>query len=100
MGFNLSPSYTNTRRFDGSTHDILRQAPWLPVYVDANTIQFVNRNYIDPITKLPRYTNTKIGDYAEERMFDDYDLVTGMPIPKNGTDISDTSNVNPAAKIL
>ena len=90
FGVNLNPSYTNRRRFDGSTHDILRQTPWLPVRHDANTIQFVNYH---------KYPDVQIGDYATQRHFDDYDLVTGMPVPSGGTDISNTSNTNPYAKV-
>lgn len=95
MGFNLAPSYTNQRRFDASTHDVLRQAPWLPVYIDANNIKFVNR-----LRDNAAYANVKIGDYAQQRMFDNYNLVTGMPVASGGTSISDTSNVNPVAKIV
>lgn len=91
FGFNIAPSYTNRRRFDGSTHDILRQTPWLPVYHDANTIQYVNTF---------KYPDVKIGDYAVQRHFDDYDLDAGMPVASGGTDISNTSNTNPAAKVL
>ncbi|MFV8280736.1 SusC/RagA family TonB-linked outer membrane protein [Christiangramia marina] len=87
FGGNLAPSYTDTRRFDGSTHDILRQPPWLPIYHDENTIQFVDRNV---------YPDVEVGDYAVQRHFDNYDLFG------DGTliDISDTSNTNPAAKVL
>ncbi|RKS55708.1 TonB-linked SusC/RagA family outer membrane protein [Gillisia mitskevichiae] len=87
MGGNLAPSYTNTRRFDGSTHDILRQSPWLPVYHDENSIQYVDRNV---------YPDVQIGDYAIQRHFDNYDLFG------DGTliDISDTSNTNPVAKVV
>lgn len=95
IGVNFAPSYTNRQRFDGSTHDILRQAPWLPLYLDANTIQFVNR-----LRDNGKYANAQIGDYAIQRMFDDYDLDAGMPIATGGTDISTTSNTNPAAKVL
>lgn len=95
VGVNLSPSITDRRRFDGSTHDILRQPSWLPVYLDANNIQFVNR-----LRDNGKYANAQIGDYAIQRMFDDYDLTTGLPIATGGTDISNTSNTNPAAKIL
>ena len=42
----------------------------------------------------------KIGDYATQRMFDDFDLETMMPVESGGTDISNTSNTNPAAKVL
>ncbi|MDF1695796.1 MAG: TonB-dependent receptor [Saprospiraceae bacterium] len=87
FGASLAPSYTDRRRFDGSTHDILRQTPWLPLYHDENTIQFVDRN---------TYPDVQVGDYANQRHFDNYDL--------NGdggeVDISNTSNVNPAAKVI
>lgn len=94
FGANFSPSYTNRRRFDGSTHDILRQTNWLPVYHDANSIQFLNR-----VRDGGRYADVQIGDYALQRHFDDYDLATGTPVT-SGTDISNTSNTNPAAKVL
>ena len=68
----LAPSYTDRRRFDGSTHDILRQTPWLPLYHDEHTIQFVDRN---------TYPNVQIGDYANQRHFDNYDLDTEMEVP-------------------
>jgi TonB-linked SusC/RagA family outer membrane protein len=90
FGMNVAPSYTNRRRFDGSTHDILRQTPWLPVYHDENTIQYVNRF---------KYPDVQIGDYATQRHFDDYDLDAGAPVASGGTDISNTSNTNPAAKV-
>ena len=91
FGASLSPSYTNRRRFDGSTHDILRQTNWLPVYHDENTIQYVNRF---------KYPDVQVGDYATQRHFDDYDLSAGTSVPSGGTDISNTSNTNPAAKVL
>lgn len=88
FGVNLSPSYTNRRRFDGSTHDILRQTPWLPLYHDANTIQYVDRNV---------YPDVQIGDYAVQRHFDNYDLYgDGSTL----VDISNTSNTNPGAKVI
>ncbi len=95
VGLSLTPSYTNRRRFDGSTHDILRQTPWLPLYLDENTIQFVNR-----LRDGGKYANAQVGDYAIQRMFDDFDLATMQPIASGGTDISNTSNTNPGAKVL
>ena len=95
IGGTFSPSYTNRIRFDGSTHDILRQSPWLPLYLDEHSIQFVNR-----LRENGRWANAQIGDYAEQRMFDDFDLNSMMPVASGGTDISDTSNTNPAAKVL
>ncbi|WP_133642483.1 SusC/RagA family TonB-linked outer membrane protein [Zeaxanthinibacter enoshimensis] len=88
FGGNLAPSYSRRRRFDGSTHDILRQTPWLPVYHDANTIQYVDRNV---------YPDVQIGDYAIQRHFDNYDLFGDGSVLQ---DISNTSNTNPAAKVL
>ena len=95
FGANLAPSYTNRRRFDGSTHDILRQAPWLPLYVTEDILPFVNR-----LRDGGKYADVQIGDYAEQRMFDDFDLDTMMPVESGGTDISNTSNTNPGAKVL
>lgn len=88
IGASFSPSFTERRRFDGSTHDINRQTNWLPVYHDANTIQYVDRNI---------YPDVQIGDYARQRHFDNYDLYgDGSTL----VDISNTSNTNPAAKVL
>ncbi|RXP45222.1 TonB-dependent receptor [Lutibacter sp. HS1-25] len=95
FGVSITPSYTDTRRFDGSTHDILRQPPWLPLYLDENTIQFVNRTQDGG-----KWANAQIGDYAQQMMFDGYDLTLGMPVASGGTNISNTSNTNPGAKVL
>ncbi|MDN3641781.1 TonB-dependent receptor [Lutimonas halocynthiae] len=94
-GVSLTPSYSDTRRMDGSTHDITRQPPWLPLYLDENTIQFVNR-----VRDGGKYADAQIGDYAIQRMFDDWDLETGQAVASGGTDISNTSNTNPGAKVL
>ncbi|WP_299115396.1 TonB-dependent receptor [uncultured Winogradskyella sp.] len=88
LGVNIAPSYSRRRRFDGSTHDILRQAPWLPLYHDENSIQFVDFN---------TYPNVQVGDYAIQRHFDNYDLFGDGSVAQ---DISNTSNTNPAAKVL
>jgi len=95
VGVSLTPSYTTRRRFDGSTHDILRQTPWLPLYVTEDILPFVNR-----LRDGGKYANTQVGDYAIQRMFDDYDLTSMMPVESGGTDISNTSNTNPGAKVL
>ena len=93
-GFSLNPSFTDRRRFDGSTHDILRQTPWLPLYLDENTIQHVNR-----VRDNGKYAYAEVGDYAIQRMFDDWDMVNNVAVT-SGQDISNTSNTNPAAKVI
>lgn len=94
-GVSLTPSYTNTRRMDGSTHDITRQPPWLPLYHDENTIQFVNR-----VQDNGRWADVQVGDYAWQYHFDGYDLEAGAPADSGGVNISNTSNTNPGAKVL
>lgn len=96
FGLNLNPSHIEQRRFPIGVHDAIRQNPWLPTYLDEDNIQYVNR-----FRENGRWADAQIGDYAMERMFDDYDLVNGMPDPNSsGTDISSTSNANPLAKVL
>lgn len=93
-GVSITPSYSDKRRFDGSTHDILRQPSWLPLYVSEEHLPYVNR-----VRDNGKYANVQVGDYATQRMFDDYDLDAGVPVV-SGTDISNTSNTNPGAKVL
>ena len=95
FGVVLNPSYTRQRRFPIGIHDAIRQQPWLPLYLDENNIQYVNR-----FRENGRWADAQIGDYAMERMFDDYDLESGMPSEGSGTDISGTSNANALAKVL
>ena len=95
LGMMLNPQFTNQRRFPIGVHDAMRQSPWLPLYLDENTIQYVNRD-----RESGRWADAQIGDYGMERMFDDYDLSSGMPIPTGGTDISTTSNQSSLAKVL
>ena len=96
FGLSMTPSYTERQRFDGSTHDILRQPSWLPLYLDENTIQFVNRT-----RDSGKYAYAQVGDYAIQRMFDDFDLANGVNANgASGLDISNTSNTNPTTKVL
>ena len=95
FGVVLNPSLTEQRRFPIGLHDALRQSPWLPLYLDENNIQFVNR-----FRENGRWADAQIGDYAMERMFDDYDLDNSTPSEGSGTDISTTSNQNSLAKVL
>lgn len=96
LSVTLNPSQTEQRRFPIGVHDAIRQNPWLPLYLDENSIQYVNR-----FRENGRWADAEIGDYAMERMFDDFNLDTGLPNPTNsGTDISGTSNQNALAKVL
>lgn len=96
FGVNLNPSHIEQRRFPIGVHDAIRQSPWLPLYVDENNIQYVNR-----FRENGRWEDVQVGDYAFERMFDDYDLETNQPSADLvGTDLSTTSNANSLAKVL
>ena len=96
FGLNLNPSHIEQRRFPIGVHDAIRQNPWLPLFVDEDNIQYVNR-----FRENGRWSDVQVGDYAMERMFDDYDLVNGQPNPNlSGTDISSTSNQGALAKVL
>ena len=96
FGVNLNPSHTEQRRFPIGVHDAIRQAPWTPLWLTEDNIGYVNR-----YRENGRWADVKVGDYAMERMFDDYDLENGMPDPNmSGTDISTTSNQGSLAKVL
>ncbi|MBE0393477.1 TonB-linked SusC/RagA family outer membrane protein [Flavobacterium sp. 7E] len=94
FGVMINPSFTKQRRFPINLVDAIRQSPWLPVYLDENSIQYVNR-----LRENGRWANAQVGDYAMERMFDNYDLVNGVPLASGGTSISATSNQNSYAKV-
>jgi len=96
FGVVLNPSRTEQRRFPIGVHDALRQNPWLPLYLTEDNIQYVNRT-----RENGRWADAKVGDYAMERMFDDFDLANNVPDSANaGTDISGTSNQSALAKVL
>jgi TonB-linked SusC/RagA family outer membrane protein len=87
IGGMINPSYSNQRKFADAINSTLRAAPWLPIYHDENTIQYVKRS---------SYPDVKIGDYAMERHFDGYIL----PGNTTGTTISTSSSVNPVARVV
>jgi len=95
FGVMLNPSYTSQTQFPLAVHDAIRQSPWLPIYLDESNIQYVNR-----LRENGRWADAQIGDYAMERMFDNYDLVNGVPLASGGTSISTTSNQGAYAKIV
>ncbi|MFY0625229.1 MAG: TonB-dependent receptor [Reichenbachiella sp.] len=90
MSLSVNPSFTQRRRFDGSTHDVLRQAPWLPIYHDDSTIQFVDRE---------NFPDVQVGDYARQDHFDNYPFLI-VDGDTTEVDIGSTGNTNPMAKIL
>jgi TonB-linked SusC/RagA family outer membrane protein len=95
FGIMLNPSFTKQKLFPMGLQDAIRQSPWLPIRLDEHTIQYVNRlNYSGA------YANAQVGDYAVERMFDNYDLVAGMPVASGGTSMVPTGNTNPYAMVV
>ena len=108
IGASFSPSFSKKRRFSASgLYDVIRQPSWVPTFLDETNIQFVNR-----VRDGGRYENAQVGDYAIQRMFDDFSFPSGatsifdgegnfqgVPV-SSGVDISNTSNVNPLAKLL
>ncbi|WP_435625333.1 SusC/RagA family TonB-linked outer membrane protein [Flagellimonas sp.] len=108
IGASFSPSFSNRRRFSATgLYDVIRQPSWVPARLDETNINFVNR-----VRDGGRYANAQVGDYVLQRMFDDFafpDGATsifdsngnflGVPVG-SGTDVSNTSNINPLAKLL
>ncbi|MBB6459705.1 SusC/RagA family TonB-linked outer membrane protein [Flammeovirga kamogawensis] len=94
FGLKVNPSYSKQRRFPVGLHDAIRQSPWLPERIDENSIKYVNR-----LREEGRWADAQVGDYAMERMFDDYDLDNNESVESGGTDISTTSNASPLAKV-
>lgn len=108
VGVSFTPSFSKRRRFSATgLYDVIRQPSWVPARLDETNINFVNR-----IRDGGRYADAQIGDYVLQRMFDDYaypDGATsifdsngnflGAPVG-SGVDVSNTSNINPLAKLL
>jgi TonB-linked SusC/RagA family outer membrane protein len=89
-GVMINPSITKQRVFAGNVIDAIRQSSWLPIYLDENNIHFVNKY---------KFPNAKIGDYASEMMFVNYDLATGASVPSGGTSINVTANGSPYSAV-
>ncbi len=87
FGGMINPSYSAQRIFPNGFHDVLRKSPWLPEYITAENIQYVN---------LTKYPLVQIGSYAQENYFDGYIL----PGNTTGTAISNTTSGSPLASIL
>lgn len=98
FGIMLNPSRSKQRVFPIGFHDALRQSPWLPIYVTEEVVPYING--IGPQSNLWRgYSSGEIGDYAVERMFDNYDLENNVPLASGGTTISTTGDQNAYAKV-
>ena len=108
IGASFSPSYSKRRRFSATgLYDVIRQPSWVPARLDETNINFVNR-----VRDGGRYADAQVGDYVLQRMFDDWQFPSGatsifdnngnfLGVPVgSGTDISNTSNINPLAKLL
>lgn len=108
IGASFSPSFSNRRRFSATgLYDVIRQPSWVPARLDETNINFVNR-----VRDGGRYADAQVGDYVLQRMFDDFQFpdgatsifdangnFQGVPVG-SGTDVSNTSNINPLAKLL
>lgn len=108
IGASFSPSFSKRRRFSATgVYDVIRQPSWVPSRLNEFNIDFVNR-----VRDGGAYADAQIGDYVLQRMFDDWQFPTGAtsifdangnfqgtPV-SSGTDISNTSNINPLAKLL
>ena len=108
VGASFSPSFTGRRRFSAAgLYDVIRQPSWVPSRLNDFNIQFVNR-----VRDGGAYADAQVGDYVLQRMFDDFQFPAGatsifdsqgnfqgLPV-SSGTDISNTSNINPLAKLL
>ncbi len=108
IGASFSPSFSNRRRFSATgLYDVIRQPSWVPARLDETNINFVNR-----VRDGGRYADAEVGDYVLQRMFDDFAFPAGatsifdasgnfqgIPVG-SGTDVSNTSNINPLAKLL
>jgi TonB-dependent starch-binding outer membrane protein SusC len=101
FGVILNPSITEQKAFPSNFQNVIRQQPWLPIYLDENSIQYVN-----PYYNNGQFANVKVGDYAEENMFVNYDLAAGMPVNytgtavDKGTSIKVTGDGNPYANVV
>ena len=90
VGGNINAAYTTRRDFAIGVHDAIRQSPWLPLYITADNIGFMNP------TALTTAKSGGIGDYAREVYFDNYIL----PGNTTGTVINSTTNESALAKVL
>ncbi|MBP0904907.1 SusC/RagA family TonB-linked outer membrane protein [Mariniflexile gromovii] len=92
IGGNLSPSFTNRRRFSENIHNVARHQPWLPIYHTDQSLQFVDPN--------GPYASMQVGDYARQDHFVIFDLDGDGDIDDRLTNIGNSNNANPYARIV
>lgn len=92
IGANISPTYTNRRRFSENIHNVARHQPWLPIYHTAETLRFV-----DPAGV---YAGLVPGDYARMVHFEIFDLDGDGQINDKLTNIGNSNNQNPYARVV
>ncbi|WPR72730.1 TonB-dependent receptor [Flavobacterium sp. NG2] len=91
IGANLSPSYTNRRRFSENIHNVARHQPWLPIYHTEETLRFIDPNGV--------YAGLVPGDYARMVHFEMFDLDGDGQINDRLTNIGNSNNQNPYARV-
>ncbi|GIZ08932.1 TonB-dependent receptor [Flavobacterium sp. UMI-01] len=91
IGGNFSPSYTNRRRFSENIHNVARHQPWLPIYHTEETLRFIDPNGV--------YAGLQPGDYARMVHFEIFDLDGDGQINDRLTNIGNSNNQNPYARV-
>jgi len=83
FNINLNPSYSKTERPSVNYTDFIRFPSWLPVYHNAATADWVNKN--------PQYANLVDGDWAQVQHFSNLVYTGSMPDGSNWSSVSTTS---------
>ncbi|MCG9791357.1 SusC/RagA family TonB-linked outer membrane protein [Flavobacterium algicola] len=91
VGANLSPSFTNRRRFSENIHNVARHQPWLPIYHTEETLRFIDPNGV--------YAGLVPGDYARMVHFEMFDLDGDGQINDILQNIGNSNNQNPYARV-
>ncbi|MFD1016791.1 SusC/RagA family TonB-linked outer membrane protein [Winogradskyella rapida] len=90
IGVNLSPSYTERKRFSESVHNVARHQPWLPIYHTEETLQHVDLN---------DFSGLEVGDYVRQNHFTIFDLDGDGEINDVLQNIGNSTNQNPYARV-
>ncbi|MDP5106465.1 MAG: TonB-dependent receptor [Polaribacter sp.] len=92
IGANFSPTFTDRRRFSENIHNVARHQPWLPIYHTEQSLQYINPN--------GAYASMQVGDYARQDHFTIFDLDGDGVIDNILTNIGNSNNANPYARIV